>query len=161
MKKVISYLGLGSNLGNKKQNIIKAIDSIKAATGIKLLDKSELYKTKPFGVKNQPDFINVAVKIRTSLDAGKLLETMLNMEKRLGRIRRKKWGPRTIDIDILYYGNKVIRRRKLTVPHPLMHKRYFVLKPLAEIAPRKIHPVLKKTSGKLLKELLNENNQEY
>lgn len=161
MKTVTAYLGLGSNLGNKKGNIHKAMDIINTTRGVKLLIKSRLYKTKPLGVKNQPDFINAAIKIVTSLDSQRLLETILDIEKRLGRIRKKKWGPRVIDIDMLYYGNHVIRKRHLTVPHPLMNKRHFVLKPLAEIAPGKIHPVLKKTSDTLLKELLNENHQKY
>jgi 2-amino-4-hydroxy-6-hydroxymethyldihydropteridine diphosphokinase len=161
MKTVTSYLGLGSNLGNKKQNILRAINSLEAEKRIKLINKSEFYKTKPFGVKNQPDFINAAVKIKTSFNAESLLEFLLDTEKRLGRIRTKKWGPRIIDIDILYHGNQVIRKRNLIIPHLLMHKRCFVLKPLAEIAPKKVHPVLKRTSVKLLKELLNGNNQKY
>jgi 2-amino-4-hydroxy-6-hydroxymethyldihydropteridine diphosphokinase len=159
MKSVTAYLGLGSNLNNKKQNLSNAITALRKISGISVLKISRFYQTKPIGITNQPDFLNAVVKIRTSLSPNELITLLLSIEKEQGRIRARKWGPRIIDIDLLLYNHAVIKSRNLIVPHPRLHERYFVLKPLAEIAPNAVHPILKKTSRTLLKELLNGNSE--
>lgn len=158
MKSITAYLGLGSNLHNKKPNLSNAITALRKIPEIKVIKISRFYQTKPVGVTNQSDFLNAAVKIQTSLSPNELIKLVLSIEKEQGRVRSRKWGPRIIDIDLLLYNHSVIRTRSLIVPHPRLHERYFVLKPLAEIAPGAVHPVLKKTSKTLLKELLNGNS---
>jgi 2-amino-4-hydroxy-6-hydroxymethyldihydropteridine diphosphokinase len=159
MKLVTAYLGLGSNLHNKKQNISNAIKALRKISGINVTKISHFYKTKPVGVVNQPDFINAVIKIKTNLSQDELITLLLSIEKKQGRIRSRKWGPRIIDIDLLLYSHSVIKTHNLIVPHSRLHKRYFVLKPLTEIAPGAVHPILKKTSKTLLKELLNGNSE--
>lgn len=159
MKPVTAYLGLGSNLHNKKQNLSNTIKALQKISGIKVIKTSRFYKTKSVGITNQPDFLNAAIKIRTSISPNKLIILLLSIEKEHGRIRSQKWGPRIIDIDLLLYNHSVIKTRNLIVPHPRLHERYFVLKPLAEIAPGAVHPISKKTNMTLLKELLNGNSE--
>ncbi|MBI4835331.1 MAG: 2-amino-4-hydroxy-6-hydroxymethyldihydropteridine diphosphokinase [Planctomycetes bacterium] len=144
-----AYLGLGSNLGRKKYNISKAIRLMEEA-GIQILRRSRFYKTKPVGFINQPDFINAAVKIRTVFSPEQLLKLLKGIEKRMGRVRVHRWGPRIIDIDVLLYGKRIVKMRGLTIPHPRMHERAFVLQPLAQIAPGLRHPLFKVTIKKLL-----------
>lgn len=147
-----AYLSLGSNLGDQKKNIVQALTQLSQRAGI-IRKKSPLYKTEPVGNKNQPWFLNQCVEISTKLPPLKFLKTCQKIEKSLGRERRKeKWGPRTMDIDILFYENRVSRSLRLTLPHPRLHKRRFVLRPFAQIAPNFRHPILKKTVKELLKE---------
>jgi len=127
------YLGLGSNLGNRYGNLQQAIKLISSNIEINLVNSSSIYETKPFGYLEQPNFLNMVIEINTSLNATELLRTLLNIEKDLGRIREKRWGPRIIDIDILLYGNEVIYSEELKVPHPFLCERLFVLIPLKEI----------------------------
>lgn len=155
-----AYLGLGSNLANKRANVRKAIQLIRTIKCLKVISVSGLYRTEPWGYKDQPSFLNAAVKIETSLSPLKLLLFLKGIEKKMGRKSHKiKWGPRIIDIDILLYGMDKLKNRTLQIPHPGMHERTFVLGPLAEIAPRAVHPVLKKTIKKLLKEFTTESRR--
>lgn len=153
MRKITAFIGLGSNLGEKQINILRSVALLNEADQIRTVKKSRLYKTKPFGVLDQPDFYNSVVKIKTSLSPKELLSVTSRIEKKMGRRRGKKWGPRVIDLDILLYGDSVVNTRDLKIPHPEMQKREFVLKPLHEIAPAFIHPTLGKKISKLLKEL--------
>ena len=148
------YLGIGSNLGNRRRNIEKSLSLLKAEKEIRIKKQSSFYITKPVGGPKQRDFKNGVVLIETTLSAKNLLKALKVIENKLGRKKNaKKWGPRVIDLDILDYGQLVIRSNSLSVPHPLMHERLFVLIPLAQIAPRFKHPILNKTVGKLLTEL--------
>jgi 2-amino-4-hydroxy-6-hydroxymethyldihydropteridine diphosphokinase len=147
----IAYIGVGSNIGDKKANCRKAIELL-ADTG-RIIRVSSLYHTEPVGYKEQEDFINAVVSIETDLSAGELLDACFAIEGRLGRKRALRWGPRTIDLDILLYGDQIMNQQHLVLPHPLMATRKFVLAPLAEIAPAVMHPVLHKTAEQLLREL--------
>lgn len=150
------FIGIGSNLGDKEENIRKAIDLIKEKC--KILKISSIYETEPVGYKNQALFLNCAIEIKTNLKPKELLIFLQSIEKRLGRVRTIKNGPRTIDLDILFYANKIVNENNLIVPHPRMHKRLFVLEPLKEICHDFVHPVLKK-SVKELRSILK--NKEY
>lgn len=132
MKKI--YLGLGSNIDPRKSYLKKAVFEINRLPQTKVTKKSSIYKTKAVGYKDQDDFLNAVIKIESRLSPENLLKKLLKIEKNLGRVRTKKWGPRTIDIDILLYGDRKYKSEDLTVPHPEMTERAFVLIPLAEIA---------------------------
>jgi len=140
---ITAYIALGSNLNDKQQNIKTAIRYIEKLKNTSVTGVSGLYRTLPEGNTPQPNFINAVLKIQTSLPAIILLKELLRIEKILGRIRVKdKLLPRTIDIDILLYGDKSYHLPQLTIPHPRMHKRRFVLDPLCELAPKLMHPIL-------------------
>jgi 2-amino-4-hydroxy-6-hydroxymethyldihydropteridine diphosphokinase len=147
----IAYIGIGSNVGDRKVNCRKAFELL-ADTG-RVISVSSLYYTEPLGYKEQDDFINAVVSVETDLSARELLDACRAIEGRLGRKRTLRWGPRTIDLDILLYGEQMINQPDLVIPHPLMATRKFVLAPLAEIAPELMHPVLHKTAKQLLREL--------
>jgi 2-amino-4-hydroxy-6-hydroxymethyldihydropteridine diphosphokinase len=147
----ICYLHLGSNLGNKEANLAKAVSLIDERLGVISL-KSRLYLTEAWGVKNQDSFINQAIKLITPFDPDSVLEQTQMIEKEMGRERILKWGPRTIDIDILFYNDDVIENEYLVIPHPHMADRKFVLAPMNEIAGDLFHPVLTKSISKLFKE---------
>ena len=138
------YLLLGSNLGNRKEILDKAIKLIIQKIGV-IISQSKDYETKPWGVTDQPDFLNLAITIHTKLKPLEILEQTQAIENQLGRVRKEKWGARLIDIDLMFYGNEIIDEPNLKVPHPLMQERDFALIPLAEIAPDFVHPVLGKT----------------
>ena len=114
---------------------------------------SSFHETEPWGYKNQPSFLNMVIESETELGARDLLKTLKQIEKKLGREKNFKWGPRTIDLDILFFDNMTVQENDLTIPHPLMHKREFVLKPLCEIAPALRHPVFKVSVQELLEQL--------
>ena len=130
---VVCYLAVGSNLGNRRKNIKKALDYLAKTKGIKIEKASRIYETKAIGGVAQGKFLNAAIKIKTSLTPQLLLKTVKNIEKDLGRKKTVRWGPREIDLDILLYGNKFIKIKNLVIPHPRMFAREFVLKPLREI----------------------------
>ncbi|MEW6116391.1 MAG: 2-amino-4-hydroxy-6-hydroxymethyldihydropteridine diphosphokinase [Nitrospirota bacterium] len=150
----IVHIGIGSNLGNREAHCMSAVERLKEK-GFAVKRVSSFYETKPWGVVDQPDFINMAVEAETSLLADEVLTALKGIEREMGREATVKWGPRLIDLDILFYNDEVINREHLRVPHPLMQERDFVLLPLAEIAPDKVHPVLKKTVKQLKEELQN------
>ncbi|MBI5207857.1 MAG: 2-amino-4-hydroxy-6-hydroxymethyldihydropteridine diphosphokinase [Candidatus Firestonebacteria bacterium] len=156
MSKII-YLGLGSNSGNRKNNIIQAVKLLSLNNRIKVIDISSFYETEPVGYKNQPVFLNCVLKIRTGIAPLLLLSLLKEIEKRLGRVKNIRFGPRNIDLDILMYGNDIIKYKTLIIPHPRMHKRRFVLEPMVEISKRKLHPVYKKTVSSLLKSLTDKS----
>ncbi len=131
---VICYLGVGSNLGNRRKNIEEAIKNIKALKQTKVLKVSRFIQTKSVaGPADQPDFLNAALKIQTKISPLNLLKKLKTIEKTLGRVKAVRNGPRIIDLDILFYGNKIIQSKELTIPHPRMFAREFVLRPLAEV----------------------------
>jgi 2-amino-4-hydroxy-6-hydroxymethyldihydropteridine diphosphokinase len=145
------YLLFGSNLGERAANIANAVTHLEGQ-GVKPLHLSSLYQTEPWGNTDQPKFINLAGKFHTEASAEALMKTILKAEHDMGRKRTKKWEPRIIDIDILFYGDKIILQTDLKIPHPELEKRKFALIPLAEIAPDFIHPLKKKTIRDLLAE---------
>lgn len=144
-----AYLLTGGNLGNRAENLREALQLIDAQAG-NILQCSPVFETAAWGKTNQPDYLNQAILIQTALDAPALLECLLAIEKQLGRLRQEKYGSRTIDIDILFYNDCIIRTGSLVVPHPQIQNRRFVLVPLNEIAPAFVHPVLKSTVQQLL-----------
>jgi len=142
-------LSLGSNLGNRRRNLARALASLEEA-GVRLRQVSSVYRTEPVDFAPQPWFYNLAVAVETALPPGELLNLTQRVEKEMGRVRKQNAGPRTIDIDILLAGPMIIRTPRLRVPHPRLDKRNFVLAPLAEIAPSAVHPVFRKTLRSLL-----------
>lgn len=146
-----AFLLIGGNMGDRASFLDRARQKIAAKCGA-IIQQSSLYQTAAWGIEEQPAFLNQVVCIETKLPATVLLTTILDIEKSLGRKRDLKYGPRTIDIDILLFNNDVIREDALTVPHPQMQNRRFVLAPLCEIAPMVLHPVLKKPVAQLLEE---------
>ena len=150
-----SYILLGSNLGDRKKYIASAISEISATLGI-IEISSSLYETASWGKHDQPDFLNQVIELKTNLNPKDLLTGVLNIEIKLGRKRIEKWGSRIIDIDILLYGDQVIDEPELSIPHPFLAFRRFCLMPLNEIAPKFVHPVLKKNIQELLFELSDD-----
>jgi len=147
------FLGFGSNLSNREGNITLARELIRKIPGVRILGSSSLFETEPVGITDQPRFINAVVEIETSLPPRELLERVKEIERKIGRQKTFRWGPREIDIDILTYGNQTIHDDILTIPHPEMTKRVFVLLPLLEIAPEFVHPASNKTVRELLESL--------
>jgi 2-amino-4-hydroxy-6-hydroxymethyldihydropteridine diphosphokinase len=145
-----AYIGIGSNLGDRQANCLKAIAFLTQA-GQSVLKQSSLYETDPWGKKDQPRFINMAVEIETNLKPQGLLLLLKEIENNMGRVYTTRWGPRLIDLDILLYEDLVITEEELQIPHPRMHERAFVLQPLAEICPEKVHPLLHKRIDELLR----------
>ncbi len=152
MNSNIVFIALGTNLGDREENIRKAIQKIGKLPKTAIIKSSSIINTKPVGITNQPDFLNCVVQIKTILDPEKLLLELLKIEREMGRIRKQKWGPRIIDMDILFFNNEIINTQDLTVPHPEILNRKFVLTSMKEIAPEFVHPIEKKTMERLYKE---------
>ena len=148
--KARAFIGAGANLGEPVRQIRQAQDALRKSPGIKFLDASSLYRTQPMGPVEQPPFINAVFSLEAEIGPHDLLSLLLDIEQKMGRVRKERWGPRVIDLDLLFYGEEIIKEQGLEVPHPRLHERRFVLAPLAEIAPGFAHPVIKKTVSELL-----------
>ena len=146
------FIGLGTNMGERALNLQNAIERIEKKVG-RVLAQSSIYETPAWGLTDQPDFLNQVIEIETAQSPPQILENILQIEIEMGRIREKKWGPRLIDLDILFYNNLILNTENLQIPHPYIHQRAFVLEPLNEIAPNFVHPVFEKTISDLVKEL--------
>jgi 2-amino-4-hydroxy-6-hydroxymethyldihydropteridine diphosphokinase len=154
---VTAYIGLGSNLGSRQGNLNSAIRMLAEITEIEVVRVSELIETTPLGQADQPNYINAVTELRTALSAEDLLKTLINIETALGRKREGKWTSRTIDLDILLYGSEVVASHHLTIPHPQMHLRSFVLEGLAALNGDLIHPVIKESLNELTRRLNGGN----
>ena len=146
-----TYLLIGGNLGNRQKNLEKAKELIVANAG-QVGKTSSLYETEAWGMRDQPAFLNQVLFLFTKLDPRQLLSTILDIEHQMGRERTQKFGPRAIDIDILFYNEAIIDEPGLTIPHPQLHLRKFTLEPLHEIAPSFMHPLLNKSIADLLRD---------
>ena len=148
----IAAIGLGSNVGDRLGALRRALSLLKTK-GIETLKKSDVFETPPVGLSEQPKFLNACVLVETSMGPQLLLAQLKEIEAAIGRQDRAHWGPREIDLDILYIGDLVIRDGELEIPHPRMHERAFVLLPLSQIAPHWRHPILSKTVEELTREV--------
>lgn len=145
-----AYIALGSNIGNKEENLKNAIKKIEEINGVKIFKVSSFMVTEPWGYENQEEFLNAVIKVETYLTPRELMSTLLKIEDDLGRVREIKWGPRIIDLDIVLYDDVISNDEFVILPHPLMHLRDFVLKPLKEIAPYALHPLKNKRIFELI-----------
>ena len=156
MTKRTALIGLGGNLGDRRANLRKALALLNRAPGVRVLSVSRFIETAPVGgPAGQGRYLNAAARAETTLSPADLLAALHRIEAALGRDRKRevRWGPRTCDLDILLMGSMIVKTKDLTIPHPRMHERLFVLRPLAKIAPRAVHPILHKTVARLLVEL--------
>lgn len=155
---MVSYIGVGSNLNEPTKNIERAKELLLSNTGINFIKSSSLYETSPWGLEDQPNFVNAAWQIETELTPTELFIILKKIESSLGRKRCIRYGPRIIDLDILFYDNLIYQDLNLTIPHPKLQERSFVLFPLCELSPDLIHPLFNKSVSFLkdqLKDLLN------
>lgn len=154
-----AYISVGSNIGRKLQNCRNGINALMCCSTCRMIDQSLIYKTEPVDYKDQDWFVNYVVKIETALDPLSLLATLQSIERDAGRAKDTvRFGPRILDLDIILYDAVVMDSRDLVIPHPRMHKRRFVLKPICDIDPHIIHPLLHRTMQSLLEDL-DEKNQ--
>lgn len=144
-----AYVGLGANLGPREVTLLRAADLLAAADGVEVVAVSQLRETDPVGVVEQPPFLNGAIALDTSLSPRAVLELLLEIEEELGRVRGERWGPRTVDLDLLVYGDERVDEDGLHVPHPRLHERRFALEPLAELDPELVIPGLGSVSALL------------
>ena len=151
-----AYIAIGSNMGNKEDNLNSAIKLINCSEETKVVKTSNFYKTSPVGYLEQDSFLNGALEVKTLLTPRKLMNFLLDKEKDLKRERIIKWGPRTIDLDVLLYDKLITADESIIVPHPRMHERLFVLKPLSDIAPYIIHPILNERIIDLMNKISRE-----
>jgi 2-amino-4-hydroxy-6-hydroxymethyldihydropteridine diphosphokinase len=152
-----AFLSTGANLGDRKRNLQQANELLEKYCG-QIIDRSSIYETAAWGKTDQPNFLNQVVAIETNLRPGQLMQEILHIEQLMGREREEKYGPRIIDIDILFFNNEIINQPGLIIPHPELEKRRFVLIPLAEIIPDFQHPVLHRSIAALLKDCPDELN---
>jgi len=135
-----AYVGLGANLGNREETLEQAVALLEAAERVDVIAVSELRETDPVGVLDQPRFLNGAAVVETTLSARELLDTLLAIERSLGRVRVERWGPRIVDLDLLVYSDEIVDKPGLRVPHPRLHERRFALEPLVELDPGLVIP---------------------
>jgi 2-amino-4-hydroxy-6-hydroxymethyldihydropteridine diphosphokinase len=152
---VKAYVGIGSNLGEREQHVRAALDALAALPDTALTRNASLYDTEPVGGPDQPDFLNTVAELETDLTPRQLFWNLMRIERQLGRVRTVRWGPRTIDLDLLLAGDWVIREPDLQVPHPELTRRSFVLVPLVELDPMLRHPVSGETLLQILSRLEN------
>jgi len=150
-----AYIGIGSNLGSPAENCLNAIESLSARPELTLIASSSLYQSEPFGITDQDWFVNSVVQLTTPLSPEELLRVCLSTEQAMGRTHTEKWGPRIIDLDILFYDDLILKQEGLEIPHPGIFERSFVLEPMNEIASDFVHPKLRKTIETLLAEIAN------
>jgi 2-amino-4-hydroxy-6-hydroxymethyldihydropteridine diphosphokinase len=150
------YIGIGSNVGEREENCLRAIRLLEE-NGVRITQRSAMYETEPWGIRDQPRFINMAIAAETELSPGGLLLLLKRVEGDMGRRPGVKWGPRLIDLDILLYNDLIVEESDLVIPHPMMHRRSFVLKPLTEIAPDKVHPGMARKIRDLLRDLREDD----
>ncbi|PIQ97054.1 MAG: 2-amino-4-hydroxy-6-hydroxymethyldihydropteridine diphosphokinase [Nitrospinae bacterium CG11_big_fil_rev_8_21_14_0_20_56_8] len=150
------FVGLGSNLGSPVDNCRRALDLLSKQASIGIVNRSSFYRTSPVGKTDQDWFVNAVARFETPLSPEEILDLFLNLEIELGRKRREKWGPREIDLDLLFYDDRVSQAGNLILPHPEIERRAFVLIPMNEIAPEWVHPVLKKTIRDLVTTLAED-----
>ena len=148
-KKKIVLMSLGSNQGNRLIMLTKAISEL-ARSGFCIIDRSKIWETTPWGFTDQPRFLNMCISTETDLSPEKMIEMVKTIEERLGKTKKIKWGPRNIDIDVIAIGELVLETTELSVPHPHMHERAFVLIPLREIAPQFRHPITGRTVDEMI-----------
>lgn len=148
----VAYIGIGSNIGNRQENCLHAIELLQKS-GIIVTKRSSIYETEPWGVKEQPSFINMVIEVETERGPEELLNILKDIEKQMGRTETVKWGSRVIDLDILLFDNIILNTEDLKIPHPFMHERDFVLRPLFEISPDVTHPLLKMSVSALIQQL--------
>lgn len=149
-------ISLGSNVGDRLSNLMQAASWLEES-GAEITKRSSVYETAPWGNTDQPSFYNQVMEIRAREDADEMMKIILSIEEKMGRKRTQKWEPRIIDIDILFFNDEQIHKDHLAVPHPHLHERRFVLVPLAEMMPGKIHPVFHKSVAQLLSSLEDES----
>lgn len=154
-----AYIGLGANLGDKVDNCRRAIELLERIPGSHVTACAGFYLSEPVGVEGQDWYVNTVVSLATGLSPRELLERLLEIELSLGRVRVKRWEARTIDLDLLLYDREIIKDNDLTVPHPLMHQRRFVLRPMVDLSPELRHPVLDKTMAELLDDLEDDGQK--
>ena len=152
---VVAFLALGANLGNPRDQLDSAVDRLREA-GLGVERRAPIYRSKPLGPAEQPDFLNTVLEVRTDLEPFELLDLCLGVENEMGRVRAVRWGPRVVDIDIALYGEAVVAHPRLRIPHPELPRRRFVLAPLADLAPDACVPGHKQTVRELLRDLPGE-----
>ena len=154
------FLSLGSNLGEREEYLDGALEALGRNPSVRVLEVSDWIQTKPYGFRDQPDFLNGCVYLQTILSPEELLYALQEIEADAGRERTVRWGPRTLDLDILFYDDLIMGTKELVLPHPEIEKRLFVLEPLAQIAPWHRHPISKKTVAQLLEELRQREDKD-
>lgn len=154
------FLGLGSNMGDRLQFLQRAVDELQNRDGVVLLRVSSVYETEPVGLSGQRDFLNLALEAEVLLNAAELLETVKEAERKVGRTQSVRWGPREIDIDILFYGGQSVSVGDLRIPHPELMRRRFVLVPLQELDASLVHPTERRTIDELLRTCPNDSRVE-